>query len=334
MVNIAKKAAKIRQKIDELDLKLPGKQQKIIRIFDENREILDLTTIALLISAYSRYFIIHPEENPRNFSLKFMRLAYYLALEELLNLESNQISSRVLVGLIMPMAKMPYYHESFLERWIVLVKPKVKEFNARETSSTLWSMAKINFRDLEVITSLISHASKIADTFSYRDWAYFLWSLAVMDCFDENLVELAKKHLKKRKGNVTDKLQILHAAQYWRINPEHFSLNENKVLQMYQFFPMTRISGFEKKVKGILLSMGLTYEQQVYINGFVLDFVLPNNFILECDGTRFHRQSNKLKDTLLQRLSYKVVHLDSDEFNLEKDKKLFIIRQFAPYLTK
>lgn len=84
-----------------------------------------------------------------------------------------------------------------------------------------------------------------------------------------------------------------------------------------------RDTGIERKVKSLLLSWGVCFEQQKKIDGAygVMDFYLPNiNGVVECDGTYWHSRpqdirADERKNKSLADLGIPILRLPEDKIN-------------------
>lgn len=104
------------------------------------------------------------------------------------------------------------------------------------------------------------------------------------------------------------KRQAERAASQWRqFTPEQ---QETKMMKMWEKRGI-RPTSIELAVAEELSRRGLSYETEVRIGRFQVDFLLPNGVVLECDGAYWHRDEEKdrRRDRELLKRGYTTVRL-------------------------
>ena len=89
---------------------------------------------------------------------------------------------------------------------------------------------------------------------------------------------------------------------------------------------VTTPSSLDTDVRRILDVLPVTYEQQVLIEGYRVDFLIKTageEVVLECDGVIYHRTEDRLRNAVISQ-KYRIVRITNEEFNAAKDKQAFV----------
>jgi len=101
------------------------------------------------------------------------------------------------------------------------------------------------------------------------------------------------------------------------------------MLKMWRAIGTAKPTRLEQSVARVLDSLGISYQVQVPIDRYTVDFLVPSrNLVIECDGHRWHssdqaRAKDRRRDQLLTSLGYSILRLP------ERDIKA---RAFEPLL--
>ena len=132
-------------------------------------------------------------------------------------------------------------------------------------------------------------------------------------------------------------LQLYHASLLMPFDL-HSEINERvKVMLAVLRKQQCKVSSWEKEVGDCLINLGYKPKSQVFVEGLKLDFLIEEHgmcIAVECDGARYHHVGGKedsrpvgsqvLKDRLLQRLGFRVVHIVYERWRSSNNKQKFL----------
>lgn len=265
---------------------------------------------------------------------------------------SGEFNSINLSNFMNAMSRFDWKDEELIAALCAASRAKISEFSPQDISKTLNAMARLYVTDDVTIRVLCEEAKKKTELFNHQHVVNSLYSLATLSHYDRELFSSTIRHLESfgEDGFCEEDLSQLYMIQLclnveqpqWGLSISPSLLSRASDVQDRMLFA-AQSSKLHLRVSKALADVGFAHRNECVVGGLSIDILHEapkggqggaKGVIVEVDGPyhylslpgRGHRDGNvvgyyKLKERLLEKQGYKVLHVPYMEWDAMSGKE-------------